>query len=74
MHCSFCGKPKAEVTLLIELKAGSNPNVTADVRICDECIGLCNELAYRRLYELGRELHLMGKSSHAVDHIEPKED
>lgn len=35
LHCSFCGKHQKEVKKLI---AGPN------VYICDECIGLCNEI------------------------------
>jgi len=35
LHCSFCGKNQQEVKKLI---AGPN------VYICDECIGLCNEI------------------------------
>lgn len=35
LHCSFCGKSQKEVKKLI---AGPN------VYICDECIGLCNEI------------------------------
>jgi ATP-dependent Clp protease ATP-binding subunit ClpX len=33
--CSFCGKPKNEVSKLI---AGPG------VYICNECVGLCNEI------------------------------
>ena len=33
--CSFCGKPKSEVSSLI---AGPG------VYICNECVGLCNEI------------------------------
>ena len=35
LHCSFCGKSQDEVKKLI---AGPM------VYICDECIGLCNEI------------------------------
>jgi ATP-dependent Clp protease ATP-binding subunit ClpX len=35
LHCSFCGKGQKEVTRLV---AGPG------VYICDECIGLCNEI------------------------------
>jgi len=35
MDCSFCGKPQAEVRKLI---AGPS------VYICDECVGLCNDI------------------------------
>jgi len=35
LHCSFCGKSQDEVRKLI---AGPT------VYICDECIGLCNEI------------------------------
>jgi ATP-dependent Clp protease ATP-binding subunit ClpX len=35
MNCSFCGKPRREVKKLV-----SGPNVY----ICDECIGLCNDI------------------------------
>ena len=34
-RCSFCGKSESMVNKLIE---------GPDVYICDECIGLCNEL------------------------------
>lgn len=34
-RCSFCGKPKAEVEMLI-----GGPGVC----ICDECVGLCNRI------------------------------
>ncbi|RMG00030.1 MAG: ATP-dependent Clp protease ATP-binding subunit ClpX, partial [Nitrospirae bacterium] len=35
LHCSFCGKNQVEVKKLI---AGPS------VYICDECVGLCNEI------------------------------
>ena len=35
LHCSFCGKNQAEVKKLI---AGPS------VYICEECVGLCNEI------------------------------
>jgi ATP-dependent Clp protease ATP-binding subunit ClpX len=35
IHCSFCAKPESEVAKVI---AG------AGVYICDECVGLCNDL------------------------------
>jgi len=34
-HCSFCGKRRREVRKLI-----SGPRVF----ICDECVGLCNDI------------------------------
>lgn len=37
LHCSFCGKSQREVKKLI---AGPN------VYICDECIGLCNDIIH----------------------------
>jgi ATP-dependent Clp protease ATP-binding subunit ClpX len=35
VHCSFCGKSQAQVSKIV---AGPN------VRICDECVGLCAEI------------------------------
>ncbi len=35
LHCTFCGKPQAEVLKLI-----SGPSV----RICDDCVRVCNEI------------------------------
>lgn len=36
VHCSFCGKHQDDVTLIIAGPQGVN--------ICDECVGLCNEI------------------------------
>ncbi|NLN82871.1 MAG: ATP-dependent Clp protease ATP-binding subunit ClpX [Firmicutes bacterium] len=44
-HCSFCGKPQDQVRKLV---AGNG------VFICDECIGLCNEILED---EFSSELH-----------------
>jgi hypothetical protein len=40
-HCSFCGKPEAEVTNLI-----SSPKDTgvAPAQICDKCVEVCNSI------------------------------
>lgn len=35
--CSFCGKSRREVKMLVESSA-------ARVRICNECVGLCVEM------------------------------
>jgi ClpX C4-type zinc finger len=40
LYCSFCGKSQHEVKRLI-----SGP---AAIFICDECVGLCNEIIARR--------------------------
>ncbi|MDR1293293.1 MAG: ATP-dependent Clp protease ATP-binding subunit ClpX [Clostridiales Family XIII bacterium] len=45
LRCSFCGKPQDQVRRLI---AGS------DVYICDECVGLCNEIIRDELEAAGR--------------------
>ncbi|MDR0519036.1 MAG: ATP-dependent Clp protease ATP-binding subunit ClpX [Clostridiales Family XIII bacterium] len=45
LKCSFCGKPQADVRRLI---AGS------DVYICDECVGLCNEIIKDELEAAGK--------------------
>lgn len=43
LHCSFCEKSQHEVRKLIA-KGGdfTNPSVL----ICDECVGLCNEIIW----------------------------
>src|SRR5579872_6976966 len=41
-HCSFCGKRRREVRKLI-----SGPRVF----ICDECVGLCNEIIAREVIQ-----------------------
>ena len=47
VHCSFCGKSQDEVRKLIAGPA---------VYICDECIGLCDEIVREdRLQELEAE-------------------
>jgi ATP-dependent Clp protease ATP-binding subunit ClpX len=45
LKCSFCGKPQDQVRRLI---AGS------DVYICDECVGLCNEIIRDELEAAGK--------------------
>ena len=35
LHCSFCGKPQRKVEQLV-----NGPNV----RICNECVDICNEI------------------------------
>ncbi|MDR1496490.1 MAG: ATP-dependent Clp protease ATP-binding subunit ClpX [Clostridiales Family XIII bacterium] len=45
LRCSFCGKPQDQVRRLI---AGS------DVYICDECVGLCNEIIRDELEAAGK--------------------
>ncbi|XXT42408.1 ATP-dependent Clp protease ATP-binding subunit ClpX [Sorangium sp. So ce513] len=51
MNCSFCGKSRREVKKMV---AGPS------VYICDECIGLCNDI-------------LAEEEEHAVGHPEPAE-
>ena len=40
-HCSFCGKPQAEVTHLISSPRGT---ATAPAHICDKCVEVCNSI------------------------------
>jgi DnaJ-class molecular chaperone len=39
--CSFCGKPAMTVKKLL---SGKKPNTGPTPRVCDECVGLCNEI------------------------------
>jgi len=41
-RCSFCGKDRSAVERLVAGPAG------ADVAICNECVGLCNQILSRR--------------------------
>ncbi|MGO9613443.1 MAG: ATP-dependent Clp protease ATP-binding subunit ClpX, partial [Dissulfurispiraceae bacterium] len=47
LRCSFCGKGQSEVKKLI---AGPM------VYICDECVGLCNEIIEEDIYIVGKDL------------------
>ncbi len=44
MNCSFCDKTRWEVKFLIQGPA---------VQICDECIGLCNDIIGGHFSEVG---------------------
>lgn len=59
-RCSFCGKSQDEVDKLI---AGP------DVFICDECIGLCNEIVAE---ELSDDLEF-AEEEPALTHLKPRE-
>ena len=47
LRCSFCGKTQDEVRKLV---AGP------EVYICDECVGLCNEIMAEENFEAGQEI------------------
>ncbi len=48
LYCSFCNKPKYEVTMLI---AGPS------VYICNECVDLCNEIIRREVTDHEEKAH-----------------
>jgi ATP-dependent protease Clp ATPase subunit len=60
LHCSFCDKSAEQVAKLI---AGPG------VYICDECVGLCNEII---VDSSATSLELLTEMSSQVDHMVDK--
>ena len=60
-RCSFCGKPEGQIKKLIAGPAG--------VFICDECVGLCDEILMDELGNYNDEL----EEDWAINLMKPKE-